>query len=37
MEAMQLNATESHTSEGSMTVDLELVEVDQRESRFLDR
>ena len=37
MEAMQLNATECHTSEGSMIVDLKLVEVDRRESRFLDR
>jgi hypothetical protein len=32
MEAMQLNAKECHTKAGSMTVDIELVEVDRRES-----
>jgi hypothetical protein len=31
MEAMQLNAKECHTKAGSMTVDIELVEVDRRE------
>ena len=30
---MQLNAKECHTKAGSMTVDIELVEVDRRESR----
>ena len=37
MEAMQLNAKECDTEEASMTVDLELVEVDLGESRLLDR
>ena len=36
MEAMQLNAKECHTKAGSMAVDIELVEVDRRESRLLD-
>ncbi len=35
--AMQLNATECHTKEASMPVDIELVEVDRGESCFLDR
>ena len=37
MEATQLNAKQCHTKERSMTVDVELVEFDRRESRFLDR
>ena len=37
MEAMQFNAKECHTNAGSMTVDIELVEVDRRESCLLDR
>ena len=32
MEAMQLNAKKCHTKEGSMPVDIELVEVDLGES-----
>ena len=36
IEAMQLNAKECHTKEGSMTVDIKLVEVDRGESRLLD-
>ena len=38
MDAMQLNAKKCHTKEGSMTVDIELVEVDpsRGESRLLD-
>ncbi len=36
MEAMQLNAKECPTNEASMTVDIELIEVDRGESRLLD-
>ncbi len=35
MEAMQLNAKECHTKEASMTVDIELVEVDRVSRAFL--
>jgi len=37
IEAMQLNAKKCHTKDGSMLVDIELVEVDRGESRLLDR
>ena len=36
MEAMQLNAKECHTKAGSITVDIELVEVDRRELVGID-
>ncbi len=36
IEAMQLNAKECHTKAGSITVDIELVEVDRRELVGID-